>query len=629
MSFLKRIRPIIETDWFLSFMILVIFLLTNGYKYAWDDQHLEIPLLKSLIDPSLFVGDYYVESLKKNFTSFFYPLLARVISVAQVPAAYFVLYLASRYFFFYGLLKFWKWIAGKREAAFLCVSMFILIGRVPEFLYRTFSHQEFALAFILGGIYLFYKERFLLAAAVLGLAANFHAIYSLFPMIYLGVFLLINIKRYGFKTLLKSSLIFLMAALPFLIWSHHKILSAFDHHQFGSEGDWLALYQLACPQNFVFLNIPVHLILKSLKVFLMATQPYLLLLSLFVLNFCHHPVFRKDKKTLVISVMTLIFVGISFYFTYIHPNRFIIDLNLVRNTQFLLLLLMGYTTILTAEVVEQSTPFIGFCAAALLGLLGFGDWVAALATMAMMFLLAIVKESAKGKEGKRFLIALYGVLLLGCLAGIGVSIFSFKYNVSSVVKMLTAPSILLVVYLSQRIISFKSNKDLFWGKRIFIPIVLLVMTVQYGQLHWRHLKAVKSGGGFWQLQRGWEDMQRFVQKNTPKNALLLVPNDMEMGGFRILSERKVVVCYRDCGIIGFDYQAALEWQKRLADVEAFKVILDKSFKSALINALLKYKVDYIVFVHYYAPTERIAGMDKIYENDSFSLFKVNFSQPAL
>ena len=55
----------------------------TSYKYGWDDQQLEIPLLKHLIDPTLYQGDYYVESLKQNFSSYFYPILAKLINYAM------------------------------------------------------------------------------------------------------------------------------------------------------------------------------------------------------------------------------------------------------------------------------------------------------------------------------------------------------------------------------------------------------------------------------------------------------------------------------------------------------------------------------------------------------------------
>lgn len=181
----------------MAFLVLLLFYMTNGYMFGWDDQHLEVPLLKSLIDESLYVGDYYVASLKKNFTSFFYPILAKIISVDQIEPAYFLLFLLSRYFMFFWMYQLWVSLSRDRLTAFLCLATFILMGRTDEFLYRTFSHQEFALAMIFAGIYLFYRDRFLLASALLGLSVNIHALYSLFPMIYVLVYLGITHRHHG------------------------------------------------------------------------------------------------------------------------------------------------------------------------------------------------------------------------------------------------------------------------------------------------------------------------------------------------------------------------------------------------------------------------------------------------
>ena len=95
-----------------------------------------------------------------------------------------------------------------------------------------------------------------------------------------------------------------------------------------------------------------------------------------------------------------------------------------------------------------------------------------------------------------------------------------------------------------------------------------------------------------------------------------------MGGFRIHSERKPLVCYRDCGIIGFDYAAAVEWNKRINDIKSFKIYTGDRVDDAVLIAILKYRVDYVVFMKYYGPEGDTAKFKKLYENEVFSLFKV-------
>jgi len=288
-----NIVKIFKNQWIIALLLLSIFLATNGYIYGWDDQHLEIPLLKKLIDPGLYPGDYYIEGLKGNFMSYLYPVLARCISVEQIPAAFFILYLLSRYVLFFFMFKLWQAITRNRGLAILCVLMTLLLGRVEEFLYRTFSHQEFALCFIFAGLYVFYKERYLLAAALLGFAANIHALYSLFPMCYIGVYLL---WRKDWRNLLKAGTAFLLLALPFLIWAARRYLTA-GHEPAPPREEWLALYQLACPQNFTFYHSSLKYVLTGFQNFINGTGSYWALAALTLLHAKFNTTYQNDKKT--------------------------------------------------------------------------------------------------------------------------------------------------------------------------------------------------------------------------------------------------------------------------------------------------------------------------------------------
>ena len=161
-------------------------------------------------------------------------------------------------------------------------------------------------------------------------------------------------------------------------------------------------------------------------------------------------------------------------------------------------------------------------------------------------------------------------------------------------------------------------------KYSLIIIPLFTASIQYMYFHYRHLQRYQQEVGFWKLQKNWEDMQHYVKNNTPQNAYLMVPHDMEMGGFRIGSERKIICSYRDCGIIGFDYGATIEWRKRLNDIDAFQVFISKPTKSAIIKAVAKYRVNYIVFMNYQAP-KGDSMLRKLYANEVFSLYQVGMN----
>jgi len=620
MTFKNKIRQWAQNDWLMALLLLLIFLFIKGYKYNWDDQHLEIPLLKSLIDKTLYRGDYYVESLKLNLVTYFYPLLAHLITLKQIPLSYFILYLISKYFLFLWAYKLWSFIAKEKSTAFLCVLVFISFGRVPEFLYRTFSHQEFTLAIVFAGLYCFYRERFVLASATLGAASNFHFLYSLFPMIYLGAYLLLDLKKHGLKTLWKSLITFFIFALPILIWIAKRNLPSYFDDQIHAPIDWISLYKIACPQNFLFFGITFKYMLTNFKAWFAVTQGYILLLALYILNVAHNEKFKTDKKIHSISLAIFLLLAVTYFFTYLKPHRLIIDLNLVRNTQFLFFLLMGYTTILVVRLFDTEEISLSYAVAIMFGLLVLNDSLAILAVAFLTLLLLLKRLRLIDKSGLRRIL---GTAIGGCLFIFAVMIGWLIFNAQrlaqgvSIIVLVTASCVYL--FLRFR----KPQKHILLLQRLFIVIPLIMLFLYYGHYRFNRVTLEKKGGGFWKLQRDWEDMQRFVQAHTPRDARLLVPHDMEMGGFRILSERTIVCCYRDCGIIGFDYQAAVEWLKRWRDIEPFKISLEGDINDSVAKAILKYKVNYIVFMRYYAPKDEAShSLEKVYENGSFSLFKL-------
>src|ERR1035437_5226564 len=176
-------KKILTNNYFIAFLFLLAYLATSPYIYGWDDQHLEIPILKHLIDPSLYKGDYYVESATKYFTCWLYPILATLITIKEIPATYLVLFLISRYVMFYWVYRMWLWIGGSCFTDVCAASMCFLLGRTDEFLYRSFCHEEFGFIFMFAGLYCFYRDWYLLAAFIWGLGVNIHAIYNLFPIL--------------------------------------------------------------------------------------------------------------------------------------------------------------------------------------------------------------------------------------------------------------------------------------------------------------------------------------------------------------------------------------------------------------------------------------------------------------
>jgi len=611
---------ILRNDFVIAFFLLVAYLLTNSYIYGWDDQHLEIPILKHMIDPSLYKGDYYVESLTKYFTCWLYPLLAKFITVKQIPTTYLVLFLISRYFMFYWVYRIWLLISGSCFAAVSASLMFFLLGRTEEFLYRSFCHEEFSFIFMFAGLYYFYRERYILAALIFGVGVDFHAIYHLFPMLYMTAFLLFcHPKR--FKMVFLTGLCFVFTALPFLCWQIPISISREVAHPVPAQ-EWIPLYLLSCPQNFLFGDTPLKDVLGNIHLWWAKSAQYLLLTGLFVFHLVFNPLFRRDHKVHAVVGVSWILIGVVYFFDYIHPSRFVLDLNLVRVEQYVRFFMMGYTTIWAVEQVQSQRPLLALAAAALILATGMTDLFALcwLTLLAMMFSFNAALQS--GKVWKKLLAIAFcvaAVVLIQVLLG---ELKSFAYMPWILEKFKRNMAGMVVVFV---LLLFMPR--ILWLRRLLIIIPLAGAFISFGTYHYHYLQNKIHSTGFWQLQRNWEDMQRYVRDHTPKDALVMTPYNTDVGGFRIQSERKVLVCDRDCGIIGFDYAAAVEWQKRIKDIEEFRIYTDKPVTHAVLTGIFKYKVDYIVFMSYYAPKEDNALLKKVYQNEVFSLFQVLIKVP--
>ena len=318
---------------------------------------------------------------------------------------------------------------------------------------------------------------------------------------------------------------------------------------------------------------------------------------------------------------------ICFFISYIFPIRIAIDLNLARNVQYLLFLLLGFSTLFFFDFAEENPWYYVLPVAVLVSLFKFSGGILLAAAAGILMLLIFKKSFEITRAAVRIPVLIFsaGAFLL-CGYFIARQLWLTKFYAPLILSFK-----IIIVLLSLTALALfwmKSQKRRVILARLLIIIPLFCYFIQFVHFCRERVTLENTGGGFWVLQRSWEDMQKYVKLNTPKSSLLLVPHNMEMGGFRILSERKIICSYRDCGIIGFDYQTALEWYTRLKDIETFEVMMKQPPTQAIKNAILKYRANYIVFMNYAAPKGASDLLTPVYANEHFSLYRVNVN-PAL
>ncbi len=618
MPILSAHRKVTYNEWIGAGILLGLFFLLRGYLFGWYDHHLEIPLLKRLIDPTLYPRDYYVQSLPEHFTTFFYLILSRFITIDQIQPVYFVLFLICRFFLFYWMLKIWDLLSkGNKAAAWAAVAFPTLFGFTPEFMYPDLSHQEFTMPFVFAGLYFFLAGRYFLSALILGIGTNFHALYCLFPMFYMCLFLFFEFKKKSFQTLSKVLLIYLSAASPFIIWSLSvRILSVMNTQPVGIT-NILRLYKNVIWNALIFEGHPLSYLTKNFLGWLFFARDYLLILSLLGFLLIHNPSFRRNKKVLSICFGSIFLFVVAYLFTYHFPSGFFINLNLTRNTQYLFFFLIGYFILFADVFLKSHNDLYSFTIIFVLLILLYDKIIGALALLFLTFFLLFYRYTKFPHLQKKQIFLLVPLAVTFLAICIGIVNFSQEGLFILFLWFVVYGFLSIGLRLSQR----KQNSNLVILGVLFFFYFCIAIISHYQQSY--QIKNAKSG--FWKLQRDWIDMQNYAKSHTPKNALFLVPYDMTMGGFRIFSERSVVFSYRDAGIIAFDLDAMAKWLQRRKDLADFRVTIPRGtdLRDDLKNALYKYYVDYIVFMKYASPHSKSQKvLKKVYENDSFTLFHV-------
>jgi hypothetical protein len=350
--------------------------------------------------------------------------------------------------------------------------------------------------------------------------------------------------------------------------------------------------------------------------------------------------------------LSLVFLTVQYIAGYPFPNHFLLSLNLFRSIQFVHFFLIGYTTWLVVERCRTFPAWAGFILAMLFANITMMDLSTVGGVWAMIMFIGLMESWANGppagevrlrrdpanamhwrtrpiggppagearhaKHGGRrgWPIYMWGLGLVIAL-GLMVGVFAiFKINPLVNPRFLVRTGGLTILMM---LIYFLRPP---WPARLrhaFVMIPLILFTFWYTEFHYHQITDPKKG--FELIEEHWEDMQRKVRERTPKDAMILVPYDMEMGGFRTLSERNVICEDRDKNIVAFDFMTARMWQQRRADILEFRVLGKDDYRPAVVAALTKYRADYIVFMSYKAPQPN--DMFKlVYANGSFALFRV-------
>lgn len=214
-----------------------ITILLIGYNFGTFDEAMHIPFLKSTADPSLYPGDAMIE-LHSIYYSYFWYFFVPILQSGFLEPALFVVHLASIYLTFWGIWSLSETLFHNPLASLFSVAGFI----IPHFGFSGFPVFEFAplsrtfvLPFLIFALDQFFKGRIPLAFLIAGLMYNIHVVSVNFVLAMFGWACLMEFKRIGLRRILFGTALFLICALPVLLWK-----AGGDPIDFTLRPEWVA-----------------------------------------------------------------------------------------------------------------------------------------------------------------------------------------------------------------------------------------------------------------------------------------------------------------------------------------------------------------------------------------------------
>jgi hypothetical protein len=568
----------------------------KGYRFGGSNQSLQVPLLRHLMDPSLYARDPILQSFE-GYASFFFHLLAPVARLVQpLELLYFVLYLT-----FHGLALAAIFALGQRlfaRPAPAVVACLLYLGQVPSLgaelaYWPRLTHAHVATALLLWALYFHLSGRTRLAFALCGATFNVHALYSGYVFLMLAADHVFRRRERGARQAGIDVGLFLLLALPTLLW----IAGRHDTGPIDWWPEWLQIMRERSGPHTFPLSVPAAVFAR-----------YLLLLALFGVALAVTPPPERSPALAPFATAVALLCTAGFLLAEVFPVRRVIEAQLLRSTKWLTVFILLYVARLIVSSWGAGGLARGAAIAVFAGLfLQQPAWlVFGLALYLLLPIHALVPETGR--------LAL-PVLLTGGLALLAVAIteaasFPERLGLQQLVLALSGvfekPAVVacLVGFMLLRAASERSGPKaalLAWTSVLGALAVALPMM-------YRDHRIVVQG-------EPWNDVQLWVRDHTPRDAVLLTPPHRE--GFRVFSERAVVGEWKDGTQQFFSSPFTREWRRRMQDLGGGTTPVYDSFPpERLADLAARFGADYVV-----ATAASALPFERLYANDEFAVYR--------
>jgi hypothetical protein len=548
---------------------------TPGYRFGDSNHGITVPILKRMMDPSLYPGDVMVATAER-FPTVFYRLLAAVLpGTGSIPAAFFVLYLVAVAATLAGAYRIGRWAGGPAAGALALAFAFpVRIGLAGESLYRVaFSHSHIASALTIWAMVWFLEGRRLLPLLVLSLGAYNHLLYSAYVLVPMLLAVAWEAREVGRRETLKRLAAALLPLLPIAAWTLA--------HRAPMTPEWLELLRLRSSHH----SFP--------SAFGADLPPAAALLALSVLVLSR---MRADQRRVVafFLVGTAVQFVLGTMFTEYWPLKAVLQYQPHRVWRFLMLLLQG--VIAGGVVAGWREGGIARAVAAVTAIVLFAPGLEPLLP------LLVLLHAAAGRPTPATWARALALLVLVGVTGWADQEVVWTWPGDTLPRALNETVIgaaALAVLVAMARTSASMRTAAVCGSALLALLWLAPRAYAGQRQRWE--------SGAWRATQDW------VRTHTPRSAVLLTPP--KEAAFRVFSERTIVGEWKDGTQQYFDDAFVKEWGARM---QALGDDYDTLPEDRLRELARRFGASYIVLPR--QPARR--GLDLVYRNPSWAVYRV-------
>lgn len=585
--------------------------------YSIEDSYF-IPIVLNNANHNLYPTDLLVNS-QSIFHSLFFPITGYLLRYIDFKVLFTILCFVTTFAIALSIFHLSLLLFKDKITSYLAVFL-LLIGKFGISLTGIGIHQglfepsTMVRPFSLFAIYLFLKERYRIACLLTGLMFYIQGVEAFSVSAMFLFYFLVRIKHLPKRQILQSSFLLLLPVLP-TAW---KLLSS-GFLEIPSQEvlhQWLAIIHFRSFWHIFPFSWGPGDYFKYSGWFLWA----------FIVLKYSHPSEKHDSIIIFCKAIALLCL-IGTIFVEIIPIPIIIKMMPWRSTMFFVLFLLIYISRYLVNFPKENL---------ILKLLVAGTLAAVFFSFQKLIVCFALLHLAFETRNKKYLPYLFATGGIGGIFAFTVgSLLHLEGNTFLLNKIfsfvnLDLKNIIFFYLLFGFLVYFlhlQISERIKFSKRqislviIFLISLTLIKIILPKNIHEQDFK------------RDWIKAQIWAKENTSRESVFITPPYLE--GFRIHSQRGVVVENKDGGVGVFDIKFAFKWWQRMNDL-GYKnlavTILDftpeckRNYNNLDEKELIwlgnKYGANYIV-----TEKPRELNLKLVYQNDHFKAYSVNVNAP--